>query len=37
MADMDDIKKWWQSPLYKKEEPVTESKTDVSIDPLAGK
>lgn len=34
---LDDIKKWWQSPLYKKEEPVTESKTDVSIDPLAGK
>jgi hypothetical protein len=32
-TNITDIKNWWQSPIYKKSEPVE----SIIIDPLAGK
>ncbi len=31
------IKKWWQSPYYKKDETEVASKNEEPVDPLAGK
>lgn len=36
-TDIDEVKKWWKSPCYKKTEIKEEIKNEVSVDPLAEK
>jgi hypothetical protein len=36
-TDLIAIKKWWQSPYYKKDETEVASKNEEPVDPLAGK
>lgn len=38
LTDIIEIKKWWQSPLYKKQDPEDDTpKKETPVDPLAGK